>query len=165
MPTPEKEYRTIPLTQNQVAIVDACDFEWLSRYKWFARWAKNTKSFYAARTTPHFQGKQSTVFMHREILGLTKGNPNRCDHHNHDTLDNRRENLRLATATQNSQNRIKQSRNKSGFKGVSIYGRHFRAHIRVNGKLLHLGIRPTAIEAYALYREASIRFHGEFAHP
>ena len=38
MTTPSGEYRIIPLTQGQVAIVDAADYESLMRWKWQAKW-------------------------------------------------------------------------------------------------------------------------------
>ena len=44
-------YREIPLTQGQFATVDADNYEWLSQFKWSARWAKNTRSYYAIRNS------------------------------------------------------------------------------------------------------------------
>jgi len=39
----------IGLTQGQVAIVDDSDYEELSKYKWHAKWCKDTQSYYAIR--------------------------------------------------------------------------------------------------------------------
>lgn len=108
----------------------------------------------------------ATIRMHRFILGLEKGNPLNVDHINHDTLDNRRSNLRIATCSQNSMNRKKYRNNSTGFKGVSFYKRHnnFMAQINVNGKRLHLGYRDTARKAYEeLYVPDALKYHGEFA--
>ena len=156
--------RTIVLTQGQAALIDADDFDWLSQWKWFARWSKQTRSFYAVRSTAKSEGKQSTVFMHREILGLVKGDKRHGDHRDGNTLNNCRDNLRIANPHQNSCNRQKQTRNTTGYKGVSRFGKRFRATIRVKGKLISLGLRDTAEAAYALYCEAALRLHGEFAH-
>src|ERR1700741_4140580 len=106
----ETDYRFIPLTRNQNAIVDAADFEWLSQWNWYAMWSKCTKSFYAARRGPC----SSVIFMHRLIIDSEK----LVDHKDHNTLDNRRENLRKCTYMQNSQNKRMRRNNRSGFKGV-----------------------------------------------
>lgn len=67
--------------------------------KWCAMYSEDNDSFYA-------YGKEGTksVMMHRFLMDAGKSHV--VDHYNHDTLDNRRiENLRLATRSQNSQNR------------------------------------------------------------
>ncbi len=163
MPTPEEEYRTIPLTRGQAAIVDAVDYQRLMTRKWSARLDKHTGTFYALGAIVHSNGVHETLLMHREILGLKKGDKRQGDHRNHDTLDNRRANLRIASHSENARNRPKHACN-DGLKGVSKRKDRYQAHIRVNGKLIHLGTRDTAEAAYALYCEAAIRLHGEFAH-
>ncbi len=90
-----EDFRLIPLTQDQFAIVDAEDYGWLSRYKWFA--VKNRETFYAQRF-----GDGTIVGMHREIMRTPKGMV--CDHKNHNGLDNRKSNLRLCTSAQNRYN-------------------------------------------------------------
>lgn len=77
MTTPSEEYRTIPLTKGQVAIVDAADYEWLSQWNWYANYSKTTKHFYAM--------KWPSTAMHRLILGLRAGNPLHGDHANRNT--------------------------------------------------------------------------------
>ena len=158
------DYREIPLTQGQVALVDAADFEWLNQWKWYALWDGGTKSFYATRKTS-CGGSRTCVLMHREILGLHRGDGLQGDHINHATLDNRRSNLRIATDQQNKRNRRKQSNNVSGYKGVSWFKTRnkFRAQIKVAGKVLHLGYFATAHEAHVAYRQTSQHLYGEFA--
>jgi hypothetical protein len=107
--------RLILLTQGKFAIVDDADYEWLNQWKWCARWHMQTKSFYAVRNIP----KQSlNMRMHRQILELGNGNHDKRqgDHINHDTLDNRRNNLRIVTSRGNNSNR----RNQSPYGGLSI---------------------------------------------
>jgi hypothetical protein len=119
MPTPSTElYRKIVLTQGQVAIVDASDFDWLNQWKWCAHWAPNTKSYYATRTAYKGRRNKRTVWMHRVILGLDSNSPCKGDHANRNTLDNRKENLRIADTFQNAQNATIRSDNTSGQKGV-----------------------------------------------
>ena len=48
------ERRQIALTQDQVTWVSAHRYEDLTKFKWYARWNKPTKSFYAARLHGEF---------------------------------------------------------------------------------------------------------------
>jgi len=106
MPTPQELYREIPLTQGQITLVDVSDYEWLMRWKWYARWNPRAKTFYVCRQDPRgVGGKRSNIWMHREILGLESDNILQGDHVNHSGLDNRRHNLRVVTAGQNLTNR------------------------------------------------------------
>lgn len=82
----------IPLSSGGHATVDVSDAAELERY----RWRPNTAG-YAMRS----DGRSRVVLMHRQILGLTAGDRREGDHINHDTLDNRRENLRIVTAHEN----------------------------------------------------------------
>jgi hypothetical protein len=143
---------------GHVAIVDAADYEWLMQWKWFG--AENYPGkIYVIRT----EGRNRQLKMHREILGLTRGDDRIADHINGNTLDNRRCNLRIATNAQNGHNRGASSNNKAGFKGVSRNGNRWRAYIMVNAKSIYLGSHPTPEAAYAAYRSAAEKYHGEFA--
>jgi hypothetical protein len=159
----ETPYRTIPLTHGQSALVDEVDYESLNQFKWRARWDRRTQSFYAMRDTPEVDGTRYPIYMAREILNTPRGV--RADHRNHDTLDNRRFNLRPATEAQNHQNSRKRRDNTSGFRGVSFQKRSgkWQARIRVNGTRLYLGCHATPEIAAIAYAEAVHRLHGEFA--
>jgi hypothetical protein len=156
-----KPFHFIVLTQGKFAIVDAEDAEFVSQWKWQARWCKETKSFYASRTTM-VNGKHTTISMHRVILNTPSGL--QIDHESHDTLDNRRSNLRKASHAQNQHNTGKRKTNTSGYKGVNWHKRAqlFTARITVNGVRHHLGQYATAEEAGAAYEAAAIKLHGEF---
>jgi len=93
--------KQITLTQGQYAIVDDWNYEWLNQWKWCAGWAKNTKSYYAMRRAKGEFDRYYTIRMHREILGLKKGDRRQADHINHNTLDNRESNLRIVNNQQN----------------------------------------------------------------
>lgn len=163
MTTPEPSYRTIQLTQGQVALVSAHRFEELNAFKWYAEWCPSTQSFYAHRTIRLSDGKRKTLRMNRVILGLDFGNKLHAEHENRDTLDNRDENLRVATRSQNQCNRGPQRNNTSGFKGVSRNHNNWRADIRKDRELVYLGTFSTPQEAYAVYCAAAKQLHGEFA--
>lgn len=149
----DPSYRLIPLTQGRVAIVDSADFKWLNQWNWHAHWDPSTLSFYAK--------KKKNISMHRLILGCEIGEDG--DHRNHDTLDNRRRNLRKATKSQNAMNRKTRRDSSTGFRGVVKRKTRFEVYIGVKGKRHYMGSRPTAREAAALYNEAAPKYHGEFA--
>lgn len=155
--------KRIPLTQNQYALVDDEDYQELSKFNWYAAWNKDTKSFYVVRNIKKFELIQANAErMHRNIMDAP------CDmvvdHINHDTLDNRRVNLRICTHSQNLMNRGKNRNNSSGYKGVywSKAAGKWYAQIKVNRKSNYLGLFLTKEEAHKAYREASKKFHGEF---
>ena len=102
--------------------------------------------------------KRKKVLLHRVVMG----DPLEClDHINRDRLDNRKENLREATPSQNTANsKIRPSR--SGFKGVRKVGKKYEAKINFKGKTTRLGMHPTAEDAARAYNEACRKIHGEF---
>ena len=163
MTPPQADYRTIPLTRGQVTLVDASDYLFLIQWKWKAQPATyRGRSFYAERTS-YVEGKYNSVKMARVILGLKHGDKRHADHINHDTLDNRRSNLRIATHAQNQWNTGVRKCNTSGFKGVDRRGRWWHARIGVNGKRHFLGSFASPESAHAAYCEAAARLHGRFA--
>lgn len=155
----DKPYRLIPLTQGQNTIVDAADFEWLSQWTWCAHWDKSTRRFYAVRNEPRSSG-HSTIRMHQVILGRKN-----IDHRNRDGLDNRRENLRGCTQSQNNANASRRSDNTSGFRGVHWFAPRdmWHAQIHVGGRKYSLRYWATAEAAALAYDEAAKRLYGEFA--
>ena len=160
MTTPSEQlYREIPLTKSQVALIDAADYERLIQWRWCASWSKDNRQFYALRKS---QGRN--IWMHREILGLVRGDGKEADHKNRNTLDNRRENLRIATRSQNQCNKLTKVQSKSGYRGVRAKGSSYEARITVQRRAVYLGMKATPQEAYALYCDAAKRLHGEFAY-
>jgi len=84
------------------------------------------------------------------------------DHVNCVRDDNRPENLREATHSQNHMNKRKPANNKLGAKGVARNGSGYRAQIRVNGKQVALGTYRTIEEAAEAYARAANENFGEF---
>lgn len=151
-------YREIPLALGRVAIVDAADYEWLSQWKW------RLQCGYVSRSTRAGGGKSRAILMHREILGLSRGDRRQGHHINHDPLDNRRSNLGIVTAQQNSTDQRKKE-GASGLKGASWRkdAKRWRASIMVNYKTIHLGYYDSAEAAHAAYRIAAKHYQGDFA--
>lgn len=87
------------------------------------------------------------------------------DHINRNKWDNRIENLREATASQNIANSRLSSSNSSGFRGVSWNKRleRWHAYICVRGTRKHLGFFETAEDAAAAYAVAAREHFGDFA--
>jgi len=79
------------------------------------------------------------------------------DHVDRNKDNNRIENLRLTTRSENALNRNVQSNNKLGIKGVSKSGKKFVAYTRVNKKTINLGYYNTPEEASKAYED----FHND----
>ena len=152
--------KTIPLSQGYVAIVDDEDYERVSQFKWC--YSYGPTGGYAVRGVQVSKGKRKLVLMHRFILDEPDGF---VDHKGTDRLNNRRENFRIATKSQNGFNRGKNRNNTSGFKGVS-WKRHLGkwvAQIHIGGKNHYLGLFERPEDAAAAYADAAREHHGEFA--
>lgn len=146
--------KTIELTKGQVTLVDDEDFDWLSRRKWYAQWNRCTQSYYAVRSEQSVDGKQHQVIMSRFILGLEYGDPRQADHIHHDTLDNRRSELRIVTHRENHFNRA----NAKGYCWKKA-DKKYLAYIQVNGHKAHLGSFDTVLEAHTTHLFAKGRLY------
>jgi hypothetical protein len=151
----------IPLTKGYFAVVDACDAD-LLQYRWYALTSKKRRGVYAQRKD---YANNTLIYMHREILsrmvGRELGRLDFTDHIDHDGTNNRRDNLRLATPSQNAHNSL---RNRSGLRGVCQTSLHvWTATIQVKTEVIRLGYFPTAEQAHEAYKIALVKHHGEFA--
>lgn len=151
-----REIREIALSNSPlVTIVDYEDYEWLSVYRW--RLQPGHGSPYIGTTTGT---KGKILLMHRLIMGATDGSY--VDHRDRDTLNNRRENLRFCTASQNQGNSIVPL-GASGYRGVSQAKNRWFACIKRFGKRVYLGSFATPEEAAHAYDLAALDHWGEFA--
>lgn len=158
--------KLIPLTGKYGAIignyaqVDDSDYEWLSQWRWSGHWSG--KIVYAKRT----KGIE-TILMHREILGLS--NPKiQGDHKDHNGLNNQRNNIRIATCSQNNANSKKKGTGRySDYKGVSyaiIKGVGYWTADCIKFNVSQSKVFKTEVEAALEYNKMAIELHGEFAY-
>ena len=105
---------------------------------------------------------QRLVAMHRVLTDAPAGMT--VDHINLNSLDNRRTNLRLCTPQQNLLNRPPYRGKAVPLKGVQkVHGSNkFKAVIRFNKQVRHLGQFDTPEEAHEAYVRAAQELHGEF---
>ena len=112
----------------------------------------------------HFNGK--SVYEHRIVFFMHHGYlPEYIDHINGNRSDNRIENLRIATRSQNKQNSKKYSNNTSGIKNVFFNkeNKKWRVVLSLNGKTKHFGYYEDIELAELVAMEAREKYHGEFA--
>jgi len=150
----------IPLTRDQFAIIDDADFAKVSKHKWHA--VKRWNIGYDATTSVN--GKM--VRMSSVVIESKRRSGYVIDHINHDSLDNRKVNLRVCTIAQNQMNRIPSLNTSSIYKGVYWRKRDKRwySRISVKGKLKHLGSFVNEKDAAIKYNKAANQFFGEFAY-
>ena len=142
----------IPLTQGKVAIVDTEDWEFLMQW----RWSFNTR--YASHGCP------KRILMHRIIAGTPEHL--HTDHINGNTLDNRKENLRICAASDNCKNRRQNISHKSSkYKGVSWNKENnkWTAGIYINKKRVHLGYFYKEEDAAKTYNTNALKYFKEYA--
>jgi len=145
--------KLIPLTRGKVAMVDAADFEWLSRFKWHA--VKAGSNYYACRKEG---GKD--ILMHRQIMQPPEGMV--VDHKEPPTLNNHRENLRVCTQAQNRYNTRHFGR-QSEFKGVRPHGDKWEGRINHKGVKYRLGLYDDPAEAARARDRKAAELCGEYA--
>lgn len=139
----------IPLTQGKHAIIDADDFDLVGRNIWFCHHGyARTKSCGAK-------------YLHQLLLDVPKG---MCaDHKNGNRLDNRRQNLRVCTYTENAWNKGKRKTTK--YKGVYFDKRmgKWRARMLFHGERIYISSHETPEDAARAYNIVALAHYGEFA--
>jgi hypothetical protein len=111
------------------------------------------------------KGHTCKQMVHRFIMGCIPGDGKVVDHIDGNTLNNQKSNLRICTMAENSRNRKRNKNNTSGYKGVSYSAQRkkWQAQIRVDGGIEYLGLFADPTSAHEAYKEAALKYHGEFA--
>jgi hypothetical protein len=160
--------KQIPLSKGKAfALVSPQDFDYLMQWKWcFSR-----TNGYALRYFTDENGQRKSVFQHRVIMTRMLGNPIpeglQVDHilnGRDQRINNQRENLRLATRSENQWHTGLKINSETGYKGVSYHHVNFDSFVRFYGTRLHLGRFATAIDAALMYDAAARALFKEFSH-
>lgn len=154
--------REIKLTQGKVALVDDWEYERLSKYTWHA--IKSGRNLYAGRNIPYNnQRAQKQIRMHNVVFPPPINLE--VDHIDGNGLNNQKHNLRHCSRTENQMNQRPTVESSSKYKGVCWDRDKFkwRARIRLDKKIFHLGYFKSEKDAGLVYNCAAIEHFGEFA--
>lgn len=141
---------------NKPFIFDIDDFEKVSKYHWYEEDNGYIRS--------SGKKKEDKIFLHRLVMGVPENI--KIDHIKHNTFDNRKSRLRIATTSQNAMNRIKGSNNTSGITGVVwVKSRNkWKSQIKVNGKLIFLGEYDKIEDAKKIRKQAEDVYFGKHSY-
>lgn len=148
----------IQLTNGLFVFVDKEDYTKLSQHTWHYTKHKKATSGYAKG---YVMGK--SVFMHRFIMNAQTGEE--VDHKDANGLNNQKQNLRIATRSQNAGNTPKRRANTSGYKGVfwDKTKKKWLAQLHTKKRSIHLGRYLNKEDAARAYDKAALAHFGEFA--
>lgn len=152
--------KEIPLSREQVALVDSADYDWLTQYKW----CLDHNGYVCRMVNEGDYRHRRKVLLHRFILDAPSHL--QVDHINHCLLDNRRCNIRLVTREQNRANSRPNRNGTSRYKGVYWHkptGRWY-ATINVSGGKQHIGSYASEADAAAAYNQKAAEAWGQYAY-
>ena len=141
---------------NKQFIFDVDDYEKVSKYHWY----EETNGYIRSSG----QKKEDKVLLHRLVMGFPEDIV--IDHINHNTFNNKKSNLRIATTSQNAMNRIKSSNNTSGMSGVVwVKSRNkWKSQIKFNNQLIFLGEYDRFEDAEKRRKQAEEKYFGEYSY-
>jgi hypothetical protein len=156
----------MPLQNNRgVTIVDD-RFAWLAHYKW-CLCNKQGRRYVTLSFKDILSNRKTTIYLHRVIMGCTKGDRIYIDHIDHDPLNNQTSNLRKATNGQNMCNRSGLNKNNTlGFPGLeyrSELKKPWKSTLMFERKKRNLGYFTTFEEAKEARIEAERKYYGKYA--
>lgn len=163
-------YVEVDLTSDKIGLL-SLDDEDLAKCNWNAMHITiglRDDLYYMARSNNRKVQFVHVIIMQR-ILGRELNKDEQVDHIDRNGLNNKRDNLRVATRVQNRMNSGKRkSRDKpptSQYKGVHlINGKYWCSRITINKKRIVLGYFKNEIEAAKAYDEAAKEYYGDYAY-
>jgi hypothetical protein len=151
-------------------IIDTTDLEKVlnHKYKWGSAYMKNADSYYAISTIylGTFDGKPkyTTITLNNFLMDCPNNGRN-ADHKNSDTLNNRRNNLRIADDKDNNTNRkSKNKNNKSGYRNVywSTNDQKWCVRLQIEKQNTLLGMFDNVHEAGSFAKEMRKKYYKDF---
>ena len=132
----------IKLKTGEVAFVDLNDAHLVREYSWHRG---GTQNRYAVAYAKKGRGK-APLYLHRLVMGA--GDSDIVDHIDGHPLNNRKENLRIVTRSQNAANRSK-TYNSSGYRGAFYFPskQKYKARLTCDGGVFSGPYRATAEQA------------------
>lgn len=129
--------------------IDLKDIEKIKKCKW-------------CLTSNGYVSGSNGEFLHRFIMKCP--DHLEIDHINHDTLDNRRCNLRVCTRQENNMNKGLYNHNTSGVTGVTWdkEKEKWKSQIKINNENRHLGYFKNKEKAIKIRKKAEKELFGEF---
>ena len=150
------EYGIGYLSNGEEFYFDLEDYDLIKSYCWW----KNDEGYLVTSLNNNKKIRMSRLVMN-------ENNPRvRIDHQNHNTMNNRKSNLRRATSSENAMNSGLSSANTSGVTGVLFdkRGNKWVASIMVNYKSIHLGRFDKFEDAVKARKEAEEEYFGEWSY-
>ena len=141
---------------NKQAIIDNEDYERVSKYSWFLIERSDHLTVMRSSTK---NNKSVTILLHRFVLNYS--GKSEIDHKSRNGLDNRKENLRFCTRSQNRQNSRSRHGTSSKYKGVFWCNTRnkWTAKIVINGKQFFAGRFDNEKQAALAYNVAALKYH------
>jgi len=152
--------KEIRLSRGYLAIVDDDMFGVLSSQPWYPSPMTRGRGKVYAVGSSEINGRRSTVYMHRIVIGALPGQI--VDHIDGNPLNNQRSNLRFASATLNTVNSRKQP-GRSGFRGVYLHHARYVAEAGFEGRRYRRVGFDDPADAARAYDEMAKHLFGDFA--
>jgi len=120
-------------------LIDTEDLERLKKLNssWHVAWSSSINDYYISRTEylgcTDTKSNNKTNYLHRYITSATENEV--VDHENHNSRDNRKENLRVTSNENNTKHKKgKNKNNTSGYRNVSKVGKWYLVQMQIDGK-------------------------------
>lgn len=145
---------------NKEFYFDLEDYDKIKNYCW----SENDSGYLRANDLLVFSNKN--IRMHRLIMEKLEDDGLVIDHINHNTLDNRKHNLRICTESDNGKNKSLPSNNTSGIVGVSFNKKYnkYETYITIKYKRKFLGLYDSIEDAIKARKQAEEKYFGEYSY-
>lgn len=154
------EFGICYLNNGKQVLFDIEDYDLIKDYYW----QENKYGYIVSQIQNN--GIITGLRINRLIMGLENGDKRVVDHIQHNLLDNRKSQLRIVTYSQNGQNQTLNSKNTSGYTGVSWSKKYnkWRVYIKLNGKQIFLGYYNNIDDAVNARHSAEDKYFGEYSY-